>query len=98
MGWTNLKEAAVACGQPVSSWRSWEAGTAQPRRMVEVCQAISARTGADLGWLLGLGRPGAPPPVLPSEPNNDTYRSLVRRIAEAQRAAKDQGAAAARAA
>lgn len=53
MGW-NVKEAALACGLPPQSWRNWEAGK-RPLNVVEVCDAIATRTGADADWLLRGG-------------------------------------------
>lgn len=50
MNW-NVKEAARECGVPAASWRSWEEG-AQPRRLFEIVELISRRTGADYMWLL----------------------------------------------
>lgn len=47
----NIKEAALACGIPEASWRSWEKG-AKPRDMVEVCHDIADRTGVDFYWLI----------------------------------------------
>jgi hypothetical protein len=67
MGWGNVKEAAVACGLPVESWRNWERDGRLPRDLMGVGQAVSARSGCDLGWLIGMyggqgptasGRPG----------------------------------------
>lgn len=54
MGWGNVKEAALACGLPVASWRNWERDGRQPRDYVAVCMKISERTGADLAWLAGM--------------------------------------------
>lgn len=45
MGWGNVKEAALACGLAVESWRNWERDGRQPRDYVDVCRAISTRTG-----------------------------------------------------
>jgi hypothetical protein len=53
MGWGNVKEAALACGLPVESWRTWERDNVQPRNVVQVARKISTRTGCDLGWLVG---------------------------------------------
>lgn len=52
MGWGNVKEAALACGLPAESWRTWERDGVQPRRVVDVAAAIADRTGCDYGWLL----------------------------------------------
>ena len=51
MGW-NIKEAALACGQPPQSWRGWEIQGRLPQDIVSVAQAISDRTGVDRDWLL----------------------------------------------
>ncbi len=63
MGW-NVKEAALACGLPVQSWRGWEKGM-RPRDYVDVCTRVSATSGAALDWLLtGSGvSPGGGPGV-----------------------------------
>lgn len=66
MGWGNVKEAALACGQPVESWRSWERDGRQPRDYMRICMAISERTGVDLAWLVGM--PGDPVSVPGSDP------------------------------
>lgn len=52
MAWGNVKEAAVACGLPPESWRTWERDNVAPRRVVEVAAIISEKTGCDFGWLL----------------------------------------------
>lgn len=52
MHWGNVKEAAVACGLPVESWRSWERDGRVPQRLVEIASIIADRTGCDYGWLL----------------------------------------------
>lgn len=66
MGWGNVKEAALACAQPVESWRSWERDRRQPREIVRVARDISAATGCDYYWLLDgsirAGAASAPPP------------------------------------
>ncbi|WFF07218.1 helix-turn-helix transcriptional regulator [Micromonospora sp. WMMD1076] len=56
MGWGNVKEAAIACGLPVESWRSWERDGRTPQRIVETAALIAERTGCDYGWLLAGGR------------------------------------------
>lgn len=56
MQWGNVKEAAIACGLPAESWRTWERDGVTPRRVVEVASIISARTGCDYGWLLAGNR------------------------------------------
>ena len=52
MAWGNVKEAAVACGLPPESWRTWERDNVAPRRVVEVAAIIAEKTGCDYGWLL----------------------------------------------
>lgn len=52
MRWGNVKEAAVACGLPTESWRSWERDGRTPQRLVEVASIIADRTGCNLGWLI----------------------------------------------
>ncbi len=56
MGWGNVKEAALACGLPVESWRNWERDGRQPRDFIAVCARISERTGVDLAWLAGVAQ------------------------------------------
>jgi transcriptional regulator with XRE-family HTH domain len=60
MEWGNVKEAALACGVPVQSWRSWERDNIQPRGYEGICRRIAAATGVDLDWLM-RGRPGGSP-------------------------------------
>lgn len=65
MGWGNVKEAALACGLPVASWRNWERDGRMPRDVIGICRKISQTTGVDLAWLAGLPRqsgPGLPNP------------------------------------
>jgi hypothetical protein len=52
MKWGNVKEAAVACGLPTESWRSWERDGRSPRNIVEIASIIAAATGCDYLWLL----------------------------------------------
>ena len=52
MKWGNVKEAAVACGLPPESWRTWERDGVAPRRVVEIAGLIAERTGCDYVWLL----------------------------------------------
>lgn len=56
MKWGNVKEAAVACGLPVESWRTWERDNVLPRRYTAICVTIADKTGCDLGWLLAGGQ------------------------------------------
>lgn len=51
MGWTNIKEAAVACAIAPETWRRWEAGRFEPRGLTNVCIKISGVTGVDYRWL-----------------------------------------------
>ena len=60
MGWGNVKEAALACGQPVESWRSWERDGRMPRDVVRISVEIATVTGCDVGWLAGLPVSGLP--------------------------------------
>ena len=55
-GWGNTKEAALACGLPVQSWRGWERDGRQPRDFIQVCEKIAKATGCDVFWLAGLPR------------------------------------------
>lgn len=59
MGW-NVKEAAVECGLPPSSWTNWEAGK-KPRDYVATINRIVLRTRVDRVWLM-TGE-GSPEPV-----------------------------------
>lgn len=43
-GWTNVKEAALACGLPVESYRGWRTKGRIPRNMAEVAERICAAT------------------------------------------------------
>lgn len=52
MGWGNVREAALACGIPAESWRTWERDGITPRRIVEMAGLIADATGCDYGWLL----------------------------------------------
>lgn len=56
-GW-NVKEAALACGVPVQSWRGWERDNMRPRDLVSVCRQIADATGASYDWLLDGRLPG----------------------------------------
>lgn len=53
MAWGNVKEAAVACGIPVQSWRTWERDGVEPRGLQRIATQIAAATGCDLVWLMG---------------------------------------------
>lgn len=59
MSWGNVKEAAIECGLPPESWRTWERDGVSPRRIVETAQLISKRTGCDFMWLLTGSAGGA---------------------------------------
>jgi hypothetical protein len=52
MQWGNVKEAALACGVPVESWRTWERDGRVPRNIVQIARQISEQTGCDYLWLL----------------------------------------------
>lgn len=82
MGWGNVKEAALACGLPVESWRNWERDGRIPRDFVAVCKAISDRTGVDLSWLVGVPQgPGVvTDPAAPAAPGR-REGSDIRRAA-----------------
>lgn len=56
-GWGNVKEAALACGVPVESWRNWERDNRKPRDYENVCRQIAQASGCDLGWLMGVDVP-----------------------------------------
>ena len=61
MGWGNVKEAALACGLPVESWRNWERDGRQPRDYMRICQVIAERSGVDMTWLAVGPQPGGLP-------------------------------------
>lgn len=52
MAWGNVKEAALACGVPVESWRTWERDNVKPQRYEEICRKIAQHSGCDLDWLM----------------------------------------------
>lgn len=54
MAWGNVKEAALACGLPVESWRGWERDNRLPRDLITTTMKIAARTGCDPDWLSGM--------------------------------------------
>ena len=75
MGWGNVKEGALACGQPVESWRSWERDGRLPRDVVRIAREISDATGCDYYWLLdGSTGPGTRTPR-PQEMNGAGMRA-----------------------
>jgi hypothetical protein len=51
MGWTNVKEAALACGFGVESYRGWRKGRL-PRDITAVATTISEVTGVDRDWII----------------------------------------------
>ncbi|WFF07219.1 hypothetical protein O7622_01060 [Micromonospora sp. WMMD1076] len=53
----NMKEAALVCGFPAQSWRTWELDGTSPRDIVAVARQIADRTRCDYLWLL-LGEQG----------------------------------------
>jgi hypothetical protein len=66
MGW-NAKEAALACGIPQQSWRTWESGVMpHGSRYFDVCGNIAATTGCDYGWLVDRRPSGSTKGPLPS--------------------------------
>jgi transcriptional regulator with XRE-family HTH domain len=81
MGWGNTKEAALACGLPVQSWRGWERDNRAPRDFIGTCQKIADATGCDLIWLAGLDgtRPKVELPRLDSNQQPSGYQ--IRRVA-----------------
>lgn len=54
MGWGNVKEAAIRCGIPAQSWRTWERDGVMPQgsRYFAICAQIAAVVGCDYGWLV----------------------------------------------
>ena len=74
MGWGNVKEAALACGMPVESWRSWERDNVLPRRYLETCAQIAAAAGCDYGWLVDRRPSGS------SQPTAAYIRAKLRAI------------------
>lgn len=69
MSWGNLKEAAVACGIPVESWRAWERDGVMPQggRYFEICGKIAAVVGCDYGWLVDRRPSGSVQPTVAQE-------------------------------
>jgi hypothetical protein len=53
MAWGNVKEAALACGLPPESWRTWERDGVEPRGLTRIARQISNAVGCDYGWLVG---------------------------------------------
>ncbi len=51
MRWSNVAEAARACGLDRESWRLWEQGRT-PSRLVTVAIAIATASKCDLDWLI----------------------------------------------
>lgn len=79
MGW-NLKEAALACGLPPSSWMNWETKGKRPHNYVQVCQTIANRTGASFEWLaLGPKETGLPP-TMARKPRGSRQRPVHFRV------------------
>lgn len=90
MGWTNVKEAATACGLPAENWRRWERGESEPRRLVTIAMTIATRTGCDYLWLVhGPARGGMRPTTgyapgvrvlarIGDEPNGPARRDIHR--------------------
>ena len=82
MGWGNVKEAALACGLPVETWRTWERDNVKPRNYTEVCDRIAEHTRCDLGWLLNADPTGSPfrRPRLDTNPWTSAYKSHDSRV------------------
>lgn len=51
-GWGNVKEAAMACGLPVQSWRGWERDNRIPRDVLAIAEQIAAASGCSYQWLV----------------------------------------------
>jgi transcriptional regulator with XRE-family HTH domain len=77
MGWGNVKEAALACGVPVESWRNWERDGRLPRDLVTIASRISGATGCDVGWLAGLPMSGLPRMDSNHQPAVETYAQVI---------------------
>lgn len=62
MEW-NVKEAALACGIPPQSWRTWETGV-MPHggRYFELCAQIAGTVHCDYGWLVDRRPTGSDQP------------------------------------
>jgi hypothetical protein len=67
-GWGNVKEAALICGVPAQSWRSWERDGVMPQggRYFGVCAQIAAASGCDYGWLVDRRPSGSSEPTVAS--------------------------------
>lgn len=54
MAWGNVKEAALICGIPPQSWRTWERDGVMPQggRYFAICAQIARASGCDYGWLV----------------------------------------------
>ena len=76
MGWTNIKEAALACSIAPQTWRNWEAGRFEPRGLVNASMKIAGVTGVDYRWL-AVG-PDDRPAEVPATPARATGRYLSR--------------------
>lgn len=77
MQWGNVKEAAIACGLPPESWRTWERDGVAPRRIVDIAEQIAAKTGCDYLWLL-TGRRVERPVVVTAGAQGTTTGPKVR--------------------
>jgi hypothetical protein len=89
MQWGNIAEAALACGVPTESWRSWERDNRLPRDLHQKAERIAGATGCDLMWLMtgravrlprdpngGLAA-GRGPGTIPIVPGEDSRRSCT---------------------
>ena len=51
MGWGNVKQAAVLCGIPPETWRTWERDGVEPKSLVSSAMKIADVSGVDYRWL-----------------------------------------------
>lgn len=84
MSW-NVKEAALACGIPPQSWRTWETGV-MPHggRYFELCAQIAGTVHCDYGWLVDRRPSGS------DQPTAAKVRVQLRRIQGGGRASRIQ--------
>lgn len=66
-GWGNVKEAALICGVPAQSWRTWERDGVMPHsgRYFDICARIARASGCDYGWLVDRRPTGTVEPTVP---------------------------------
>jgi hypothetical protein len=84
LGWGNVKQAALTCGLPPESWRTWERDGVVPRQIVTVAKQISTASGCDYLWLL-LGPDGARRETLPG-PSLGLGERVIRTVGADPRA------------